>query len=223
MFDKRIVIVAGHFGSGKTEFSVNYALCCAKRGERLCLVDLDIINPYFRSREKKCMLQQYGILTLGSSTENDTMGLPTLAAGIRGALEDPTKKCVVDLGGNPEGARILAGYRESILKSPYEMFLVVNTNRPETSTETGILQILDRIQNTSGLHVTAFVHNTHFLKETTADDILRGRPYLQNVSRKTKIPIRYEAGLRTILEELPAMEGVEPFPIDLHMRENWMT
>ena len=223
MSDKRIAIIAGHFGSGKTEFSVNYALRCARQGEKTCLVDLDIINPYFRSREKKQVLQQHGITVLGSSTNNDTMGLPTLTAGIRGALEDPTQKCIVDLGGNPEGARILAGYRKNILGNPYELFLVVNTNRPETSTESGILQMLADIQRASGLYATAFVHNTHFLKETTADDILRGRPCLQNVSKKTGIPIRYEAGLKTVLQELPAMEGTQNFPIDLHMRESWMT
>ena len=107
MYDKRLVIITGHYGCGKTEFGVNYAVKMKEKFENVLVADLDIVNPYFRSREKKKFLEQLGIKVVDSNIKNANVDVPALSAQIPGAILNENYISVLDVGGDPVGARVL--------------------------------------------------------------------------------------------------------------------
>lgn len=224
MLDKRLVIVIGHYGSGKTEFSVNYAVKMKEIFENVNIADLDIVNPYFRSREKRDFFEKIGIKVFDSSIKNTAVDIPALPAQLMGVILNPNEKSVLDVGGDPVGARVLARYSEQIKNVEYDMFFVINGNRPETNTAEGALKYLRMIEATSRLKVTGLINNTHMLKDTTAEDVEYGHELTKKVSWETDIPIRYEAVIKETAEKIKNEEILEKlFPINLYMREEWMS
>ena len=220
--DKRIRIVIGHYGSGKTEFSMNYAVKLAEQGKKVALADLDVVNMYFRSREKQEYLQSLGIKVISSSVNAPALDIPAISAEVYTPLEDKSYEAVLDVGGNPAGARVLGRYKKFLIDGAYDMFYVLNANRPETSSADQAIQFLKAIENTAQAKVTGIVNNTHMLKSTTVDDVLKGQKLAIEVSQKTGIPISYIAALENVARDLPSdLEG-EIFPINLYMREDWM-
>ncbi len=224
MLDKRLVIVIGHYGSGKTEFSVNYAVKMKEIFENVNIADLDIVNPYFRSREKRDFFEKIGIKVFDSSIKNTAVDIPALPAQLMGVILNPNEKSVLDVGGDPVGARVLARYSEQIKNVEYDMFFVINGNRPETNTTEGVLKYLRMIESTSRLKVTGLINNTHMLKDTTAEDVEFGHELTKKVSWETDIPIRYEAVIKETAGKIKSEEILEKlFPINLYMREEWMS
>jgi energy-coupling factor transporter ATP-binding protein EcfA2 len=225
VLDKRLVIVTGHYGSGKTEFAVNYAVKMKEKYENVSIADLDIVNPYFRSREKKIFLEQLGINVLDSSINNNqTLDLPALPAGIMGIITNLNTKAILDIGGDPVGARVLARFSEQIKKMEYDLFYVINGNRPETKTKESVIRYLKDIEETSGLKVTGLINNTHLLKDTTVNDVEFGHELSKDVSWELNIPIIYEATMANVAENIINEEiKAKLFPINLYMREEWMS
>ena len=224
MHDKRLAIIIGHYGSGKTEFSVNYAVKLKENNDNVSIADLDIINPYFRSREKREFFDKIGIKVYDSSIKNTTIDIPALPAEIMGVIRNKDEKSVIDVGGDPIGARVLARYAEEIKNVEYDMFCIINGNRPETRTVEDTIKYLRMIESTSGLKVTGLINNTHLLKDTTVEDVEFGHELTKKVSWETDIPIRYEAVIKKIALEIKNKEILEKlFPINLYMREEWMS
>jgi hypothetical protein len=224
MLDKRLVIVTGHYGSGKTEFSVNYAVKMKETHENVSIADLDIVNPYFRSREKREFFEKIGVKIFDSSIKNTAIDIPALPAQMMGVILNPNEKSVLDVGGDPVGARVLARYSGQIKNTEYDMFYVINGNRPETSNVEGSLKYLRMIESTSGLKVTGLINNTHMLKDTKVEDVEFGHELTKKVSWETDIPIRYEAVIKKTAEKINNEEILEKlFPINLYMREEWMS
>ena len=224
MLDKRLVIVIGHYGSGKSEFSVNYAVKMKEQYENVSIADLDIINPYFRSREKREFFERIGVKIFDSSIRNTAIDLPALPAEIMGVILNQNERSIIDVGGDPVGARVLARYAEQIKNTDYDMFFVINGNRPETNTVEGVLKYLNMIEATSKLKVTGLINNTHMLKDTTVEDVEFGHELTKKVSWETDIPIRYEAVMKEIAKNIKNQEILEKlFPINLYMREEWMS
>ncbi|MDD4088312.1 MAG: ATP-binding protein [Tissierellia bacterium] len=224
MHDKRLVIVIGHYGSGKTEFAVNYAVKMKETYENVSIADLDIVNPYFRSREKRNFFEEIGIKLFDSSIRNTAVDLPALPAEMTGVITNTNIKSILDVGGDPVGARVLARYAEQIKNVEYDMFYVINGNRPDTSTVEGVLKYLEMIEATSRLKITGLVNNTHMLKATTAEDVEFGHELTKKVSWETDIPIRYEAVMKETADKIKNQEIIEKlFPINLYMREEWMS
>jgi hypothetical protein len=220
--DKRIRIVTGHYGSGKTEFSVNYAVELAKIKRKVALVDLDVINLYFRSREKSSLLENMGIKVISSSINAPAVDVPAISGEVYAPLEDESYDVVLDLGGDPAGARVLGRYEEFFVNGKYDMFYILNANRQETSTADKAIEYLKRIENMARIKVTALVNNTHMLKSTTVDDLLRGQKVALEVSEKLDIPIKYISVIKNVAALLPKDMKGEIFPMDLYMREEWM-
>ena len=220
--DKRIRIIIGHYGSGKTEFSINYALKLNELGKKVAIADLDLVNLYFRSREKASLLEDKGIKIIGASIKGNALDLPAVSGEVLGPLQDESYETILDVGGDPAGARALGRYHEYFIEGDYDMFFVLNANRPETGTVDKALEFVRKIEDTSRAKVTGIVNNTHMLKSTTIEDVLRGYELSLELSELTGIPLKYNVVLEELAPLLPDNLVGEIFPIKLYMREEWM-
>lgn len=221
--DKRIRIIIGHYGSGKTEFSVNYAMKLKQASSsKVAIADLDIVNVYFRSREKQVMLEEQGIKVIASSIAGNALDLPAVAADIITPLEDKSYEYVIDVGGDSVGARVLGRFKNYIEDGDYDMFMVVNANREQTMDLEGIKRHKETIEATSRLKVTGFINNTHLIRETTLEDVLRGDKLLKEASKELGIPIRYVSAMSHIASQIPDEVSGEILALDLIMRDQWM-
>jgi len=220
--DRRIRFIVGHYGSGKTEFSINYAVKLANSGEKVALVDLDVVNAYFRSREKARPLKELGIKVISSGVEAPTLDIPSISAEILTPMQDRSYEAVIDVGGDSVGARTLGRYKEYLSGGNYDMFFVLNANRPETQTVQRAMEYLKSIEEVARAKVTGIINNTHMLKSTTTSDVLRGQTLAQELSKEAGIPIKYISVIEDIANELPNNLEGEVFPITLYMRDEWM-
>ena len=216
----RISIVTGHYGTGKTEFAVNLALAMAAEGQRVMMADLDIVNPYFRSRERKATLEQAGVRLISSSQACADADVPSLPAELLTSLEIRDRRGSLDIGGDPVGARVLARFRPKIVAEDHQLIYVLNANRPEVREAEHAIAYLRGIEATTGLTCTGIVNNTHLCGETTAEEIRKGAALAADVSRQTGIPVLCHVaveGLVPQVEDLP-----EPvFPITIQMKKPW--
>ena len=216
----RLLIVTGHFGTGKTEFSVNLALALARAGEKVMMADLDIVNPYFRSRERREALEAAGVRLITSSQDSENADMPSLPAEILTVLEDRSYRGVLDIGGDPDGARVLARYQPKITAEDYQLLFVSNANRPEVRKAEDAISYLRCIEEVTGLTCGGIVNNTHLCGETTAEEILRGAELARAISEKTGIPVLCHTAEERLIPELTAL--AEPiFPITIQMKKPW--
>jgi hypothetical protein len=224
---RRVVIIAGHYGSGKTEFAVNLALSLAgpKRGDMsLALIDLDIANPYFRSRERRGLLEDAGVRVYGSLYRDEiTAELPALGAALRAPLEDAGCLTVIDSGGNDSGALVLNQFRKYFLPDETAVLAVVNARRPETSSIEGAAAHIEAIESVTGLRVEYIVNNSHLLRETTADTVRRGHELCKALCAATGRQLLCDCYPVPVVspDELADM-GDTLFPLALHMRPSWL-
>ena len=210
MFSHRVSILTGHYGTGKTEVSVNLALALAAEGEQVMLADLDIVNPYFRSRERRPLLEKAGVRVISSSQACSDADVPALPAELLTILENREIRGILDIGGDPVGARVLARFQPKIVQEDYQLIFVLNANRPEVRDAESAAAYLR-----SGL-----VNNTHLCGETTPAEIRKGAALAQEVSRQTGIPILCHTAERRFLESLSDL-GEPVFPIAINMKKPW--
>ena len=212
-----LTIVTGHYGSGKTEFAVNLALLLAKSGCAATLADLDIVNPYFCSRERMDLLKESGVRVVASRWAD--ADLPAINPEIYALFERGV--CgVIDAGGDAVGAQVLGRFSQRIQPIPHEMLCVVNFNRPETSTVQKAENYLRQIEYSARLTVSGLVNNTHMDRETTQRDVLHGAELSEALAAVTGIPVQYNA----YDERLGAPAGLPSetlFPMRLYMKKPW--
>lgn len=226
---KRITLVTGHFGSGKTEFSVNLTVDLKKKFDKVAIMDLDIANPYFRSRERQKMLEDLGIKVHYNSFGYDiTEDLPALSAALKAPLENKEYHVVTDVGGDDTGARVLNQFKKYFEGDDCEILCVINANRPETDTLEGCLDLINRLEVETGLKISGLVSNTHMLRETTTDEIIKGHRLCQKVSKELGIPIVLTTCHEDLVDELKTVnekEGITDmviYPIKMYMRPTWL-
>ncbi len=196
--EKRISVFTGHYGSGKTEVSINYALAVNSAGvngdiSRVAVIDLDIVNPYFRSRKAREVLERHGIRVVASAEQYFDTDLPALSPAIIGVLRNEGIRAVVDLGGDDTGARAIARFRNDINDHQYEMFFVVNPYRPFTANPADIESVISKIESASRLKVSALVSNPNLLGETTAADIAAGHRVVDEAAALAGLPVSFIA------------------------------
>ncbi len=220
--DKRIRVITGHFGSGKTEFALNYARLVTKHAERTAIADLDVINTYFRSREQTARLAAEGIELLSGNQAISSIDVPAISADVLKPLEDRRYALIMDIGGNPDGAKVLGQFRKQILAQGCDHFFVINRNRPETQTVEQVEDFLRRTEAFTQIPVTGLINSTHMLKATTIEDVMYGQELCEAVSKQTTLPLRYISVWDKIAPELP--EELQPIvlPLELSLRESWM-
>jgi len=220
----RKIAVCGHFGSGKTEFAVSLAFALAARGgaERLALCDLDIENPYFRSRERQDALNAAGVAVYSDpSGGRNGSELQTISAAIRAPLEDEGCRVLLDCGGDHTGAMVLNQFKKYFTPGDYRLLCVVNCNRPGTDTPEKAAAHIRAITETTGLTVTGLVSNAHLIRFTTAETVLEGFRFSEAVAAQTGLPLLCAccaAPLAAAVEK----QGVPVFPIGMFMRDSYL-
>lgn len=199
MESKRITLFAGHYGSGKTNIAVNYALKLREDGKPVAIADLDIVNPYFRTKDSEKELSEAGIRLISSEFASSNVDLPALPQDVYSIVDNNTEYAVMDIGGDDRGAYALGRYADSIKKeNNYEMFMVINMYRPLTRDVESTVEVMNEIETACSMKFTAIVNNSNIGVETTAEDVLDSLVYAQKVSEATGLPIR----LTTVDEKL---------------------
>jgi hypothetical protein len=221
MLNKRINIFTGHFGSGKTEVAINYALKMVKKYPKTAIVDLDIVNPYFRTTDAKSELEEKGIWVVIPLYANTNVDIPALPAEMNTLFERKDLKVVFDVGGDDLGARVLSRYNKEILEDDYEMYFVINTRRPMTDSFEKIINMIYEIEATSRLKITKLINNTNLLSETTEMDVLEGHQLIKRVSDKLNIPIAFISCFGLAAGTLKEKTGVDLLILDKFIKLPW--
>lgn len=225
---RRVIVIAGHYGSGKTELAVSLAmrLSAGQDAEypRLSVVDLDIANPYFRSRERMQLLQSHGVKLYGDAFDSTgaTAELPALTAALRAPLEDPGCRTIIDLGGNDAGARVLKQFRKYFEGDDHELWAVVNFRRYETLTVETAREHVASIQAELQLPVDGLVNNTHLLRETTAEILREGYEKARQLSDEIKVPLLYTCYPAGIVSPEDVADIPRLMPLGLYMRPAYL-
>jgi hypothetical protein len=206
---ERLVMIAGSFGSGKTEVSVNLAIHLARAGRRVQIADLDIVNPYFRCREAGRLMHRHGIRVVVPPGEQVWADLPIILPEIRGMLQPPDGTVsIFDVGGDDVGARALASFRTSAGEAGGELWQVINPKRPFTGTVEGCLAMRQALESASRFAVTGLVANAHLIDQTTPDVVLEGWRLARAVSSRTGLPVRAVAVMGA-LASAPELSGID--------------
>ena len=216
---KRIQMITGHYGSGKTEYAVNLALRLAAEGKKTVLADLDIVNPYFRSYEQTKRLEAAGIRVIVTSC-GGVADIPAINPAVLSVFQDRSWTGVLDIGGDPVGARVLARFRPKILQEDYQLIYVLNANRPEVREAENAIAYLRSIEAVTGLTCTGIVNNTHLCGETTEDQIRKGAVLAGAVSKETGIPVLCHVAVEPLAEKLSDLPETV-FPITVKMKKPW--
>lgn len=217
MFEKRLNIFTGHFGSGKTEVAVNTALKLNSAGNKTAILDFDIVNPYFRTADVKEVLTQKGIWVMTTTYANTNVDVPAIPAEISTLFVEKDYRVVLDVGGDDIGARALSRYKDEILEDDYEVYLVININRPMTNTVEKIKEMIWEIEQSSRLKVTKLVNNTNVLSYTTGEDIIKGQQIIQQVG----IPIGFTSGFADTIDSVRDRIDGEVLYLDKLIRLPW--
>ena len=215
MFDKRITLFCGHYGSGKTNIAVNAALKLSETHKNIALADLDIVNPYFRTKDSSNELGEKGIRLICSEYANSNVDIPALPADIYAITDDKTLKSVVDIGGDDRGAYVLGRISEKIVnENDYDMLMVINSYRPLTRDAQSTLEVLSEIETAAKIKFTGLINNSNLGEETTADDLLASLSYAREISELTGLPIVATTVKEELFEALK--EDIENlFPLKL--------
>lgn len=219
MEHRRITLFAGHYGSGKTNIAVNYALLLAREGKRTAIADLDIVNPYFRTKDSALELSQAGVELISPQFANSNVDLPALPAEAYRLVEDKNLYAVMDIGGDDRGAYALGRYTPFILEEGnYRMAFVANPCRPLTRTPEEALEVMREIEAAGGLPFTDIVNNANLAYETTVETVLSAVPYMERLSELSGLPVWMTSVEGRLAAEL---EGRVPGVLGMKLQEKY--
>ena len=203
MEHKRLTLFAGHYGSGKTNIAVNYALYLAKEGKKVCIADLDIVNPYFRTKDSAAVLENAGVELISPQFANTNVDLPALPAESYRLVQDKSTWGVMDIGGDDRGAYALGRFTPFILEeNNYRMAFVVNFCRPLTTTAEDALEVMREIEAACGMKFTCIVHNTNLGEETTCETVTGAYEKLNSLCSLSGLPLWMHTASAAVAREL---------------------
>ena len=219
--DKRITIITGNAGSGKTEFALQYALWQKNFYEKINLVDLDVINVYYRSRENIDFLEKNNIKMWGSGDFSfDNSDLPNVSYGFESLLkENVADKVIIDLAGTENGLKLLMALNNKDFL--YDLWFVCNVYREETESVEKIIDLLDKYEKFSGFKITGLINNSNFLENTKEEDIIFGEEILEKVSKIKGLPIEYTMTILVNLRNKLINKNIL-YIEKLHNSQNWL-
>ena len=219
MEHKRLTLFAGHYGSGKTNIAVNYAIRLAEEGKRVCIADLDIVNPYFRTADSAQRLQQAGVSLISPKFANTNVDLPALPAETYRLVQDKNLYGVMDIGGDDRGAYALGRYVPFITQEQnFRMIFVANGCRPLTRTPEEAFEVMGEIETACGLRFTDIVNNTNLGSMTDPEVVLESQAFADGLSKLSGLPLYFTA-VRADLA--PALEGKIPNVFPLQLQEKY--
>jgi len=219
---KRITIFTGPFGSGKTEIAVNYALHLNRHGEKVGLVDLDIVNPYFRSRALSQWLKEAGIDLVSTQPGLEMADLPALSPRIFSFLQSPDHQVIFDVGGDPVGARVLGRFQPYFQTNPYRLWLVVNPYRPGYEDPERIVDLAREVEAASRLEIAGLIDNSNLGKLTDQKVRTEGAALVQAAATRLEVPVVFRTYTdQAFLTELEQAGAERIFPLNLYMLPPW--
>ncbi len=197
---KRITLFAGHYGSGKTNVAVNFALHLAGQGKAVTLADMDIVNPYYRSKDSAKDLENAGVKVIASAYANTNVDVPALPQEMYSVTEDTSRYAVLDVGGDDRGALALGRYAPAILQeNDYHMVYVFNASRPLSRTAEAALEIMREIEAAGGIPFTAIVNNTNLGKETDWETVAASHKEAEKLSQISGLPLLFTSVEKSVL------------------------
>lgn len=212
---RKINIITGHYGSGKTNVSVNMALDLAEKGEKVTVVDLDIVNPYFRTADFKELFGEHNISLTVPTYANSNLDIPALGFDMNG-IADREGYIIIDVGGDDEGAKALGRYRKVFEKYDTQMLYVINRRRYLTKEPTEALQLMYEIENASGMKCDGIINNTNLGRETDRDIVLGSVAYADEVCREAGLP------LVAVTAEASYLDGIDKaYPVNIYVKKLW--
>lgn len=219
---KRVTVFAGHYGSGKTNIAVNYALKISETEKSVSIADLDIVNPYFRTKDSAKMLEKSGIRLISSEYANTNVDTPALPAEIYSVFSDKSVHAVLDVGGDDRGALALGRYVPYMLEeNDYEMLFVINKYRFLTADAASTVEVMREIEAAAGLKFTGIVNNSNIGEETTAQAVLDSLEYANEVSKITNLEIKMTTVKKELFKELETkINNLQP--LELFVRQSWL-
>lgn len=217
---KRVTLLAGHYGSGKTNIAVNLAFELKKQHENTAIADVDIVNPYFRTLDSKKELEAAGIRVICSEYANTNLDAPALPQELYSITDNREQSVIVDVGGDDRGALALGRYAPAILEeNNYDMLLVINCYRPLTRTAEEVLEVVQEIGAACSLPFTGIINNSNIGEETRAEHVLDSMAFANEVSRLTGLPLVMTTASQPVYEELQKLGKTENiFPLILQSK-----
>ena len=210
---KRVTLFCGHYGSGKSNLAVSYALWLRGQGKPVTLADMDIVNPYFRSADDRQRLEAAGVGVIALPFANSNVDLPALPPALYGLMQRRDLMAVLDVGGDDRGATALGRYVPYLKEEgDYDMLCVVNFYRPLTRTVDEVLTVMEEIQQIAGLDFTGLVNNSNLGRETTPEDVERTFPLMEELSLRTGLPLVLTSFEKRLEGRLTCPR---PFPMEL--------
>lgn len=212
---RRITLFAGHYGSGKTNIAVNFALHLAEQGKQVTLADMDIVNPYYRAKDSADEMEKAGVKMIASAYANSNVDVPALPQEMYAVTEDKTRYAVLDVGGDDRGALALGRYAPEILKeNDFHMIYVFNASRPLSRRAEDALEIMKEIEIAGGVPFTAIVNNTNLGKETTWETVTASMEEAERLSQISGLPLLFTAVNESVLP-ITERESKQYFPMKL--------
>ena len=217
----RLNIFCGHFGSGKSEVSINYAIKLAGEGKKVTVIDMDNVNPLFRSTDAKEIREKHGIELIASEFVNSNLDMPTVPQETKKVFCDTSRTVIFDVGGDDDGAYILGQFNSYFMQEDYSMTFVVSTKRPLTKTSDELYDMAQRIEYASRLKFTGIANNTNLGSLTDSDTLLSDYGEIKKLSEKMSVPICMQCGTPKALEKLPAELQKDKFPMKIYIKKPW--
>ena len=227
---KRMMVLIGNYGSGKSELALNFAFAAAERGERTELLDLDMVNTYFRLTERGKQVEMKEIRLVSPNFANSGIETLSLPAEVQSAFAMDWDTVIFDVGGDAVGSTALGRYHEDFMQleeGALEVLNVVNIRRPLAGTVEKVLHLQEEMQIHSSLKITGMINNTNLAEMTTVQELHDGYEIIKEVSERTGVPVKYTSGKRELLDRFLAEPGHDPkyigtpLPIDIYMRRDW--
>ena len=215
---KRINIFTGHYGSGKTEVAINFALKLKEKHEKVVICDMDIVNPYFRTNDAREFLLDKGIRVIAPDYACTNVDIPVLPGDILSVFSDKETYAVLDIGGDDDGAVALGQYFRYMKDEDYDMFYVLNALRPLTSSVEDVSELASNIELMSRLKITGLINNTNLSYLTEVKHLPEGMELCEKAAAKLNVPISYITGTKENLALVPEKYKEKIFPIDLFMK-----
>ena len=219
-----LIIVIGAYGSGKSEYAINLARQYQLAGEQVTLVDMDVVNPYFRSRDVQEKFAEIGIEVIAPEGEYKHADLPMMSPRIMGAVQNNNNLVILDVGGDPAGCRTMARFVDNINKRGYQMHFVVNTKRPFTSGSKGINEMIEMLQTASRLQITELICNTNLMQFTDAEIVEEGIKICEEAISERDIKFEKYLVLDENADKIPAdLQGKEKVILSYFLNKPWQT